>query len=304
MLLDNLNLNLLRVFESVYRAGSMTIAAKELHMTQSGVSQNIKNLEDILEVQLFDRIKQKPIPTHKAKVLFEKCSAYLNEVELTLAEIKGVDRELKGRICIGVPIEFGNNVVLPKLAKWGSKHKNISFKIIYGHASEMNDLLLSGDIDFAFVDEFSLDKLINVEKVASETLTLCAAKNYMDSVGIPKTMNKKYFDSLDFIDYIEGTPVLGQWFNFHYKLQNFEPRIRANLMDVDGMSRMIVHGLGVGVLPAHVVKRLNEEGHDIYLFNGCGNELLNPISMAMVANKSATPAVLETIKYLKSEFKK
>ena len=45
------NLNLLRIFESVYRLGSMTKASKELFMTQSGVSQNIKNLEELLEIK-------------------------------------------------------------------------------------------------------------------------------------------------------------------------------------------------------------------------------------------------------------
>jgi len=57
MLIDQINLNQLRVFESVYRTKSMTHAARELHLTQSGVSQHIKALEDVLTLKLFDRIK-------------------------------------------------------------------------------------------------------------------------------------------------------------------------------------------------------------------------------------------------------
>jgi len=63
LLIDQLNLNHLRVFECVYRTGSMTAAAKELHLTQSGVSQHIKSLEDVLNFKLFDRIQQRLVPT-------------------------------------------------------------------------------------------------------------------------------------------------------------------------------------------------------------------------------------------------
>ena len=47
MIINNLNLNHLLVFECVFRNGSMTAASKELHLTQSGVSQHMKSLEDV-----------------------------------------------------------------------------------------------------------------------------------------------------------------------------------------------------------------------------------------------------------------
>jgi DNA-binding transcriptional LysR family regulator len=87
MLIDKINLNLLRIFEVVYKTKSMTKASKELHMTQSGVSQNIKHLEELLGVILFDRVKQRPVPTHKAKVLYKVASQNLLEIEKALIEI-------------------------------------------------------------------------------------------------------------------------------------------------------------------------------------------------------------------------
>ncbi len=77
MLLDQINLNQLRIFERVYRTGSMTRAAEELNLTQSGISQHIKALEDILKVRLFDRVKQKLLPTAEGKFLYEACTAQL-----------------------------------------------------------------------------------------------------------------------------------------------------------------------------------------------------------------------------------
>ena len=80
MLIDKINLNLLRIFEKVYETKSMTRSAQELFMTQSGISQNIKHLEEILNLKLFDRIKQRLIPTEKATILYKNCKAYVQRL--------------------------------------------------------------------------------------------------------------------------------------------------------------------------------------------------------------------------------
>src|SRR5262245_19844106 len=127
MLIDQLNLNLLRVFECVYRTKGMTKAAEELHMTQSGVSQSIKHLEDILQLQLFDRVKQRPVPTHHAHFLYKNCTQHLYDIERALNQVTGRESEVKGEVSIGLPLEFGNNIVIPLLAKLGQENPGLNF---------------------------------------------------------------------------------------------------------------------------------------------------------------------------------
>ena len=129
MFIDNLNLNHIRIFEGVFRTKSMTKAAEELHMTQSGVSQHIKHLEEILGVVLFDRIKQRLIATENAAVLYKTCSESLFNIEKALADIKGVEQRLIGTITLGVPIEFGNSFVIPLLSEFGKQNPGVKFKI-------------------------------------------------------------------------------------------------------------------------------------------------------------------------------
>lgn len=50
------NMQALRAFEAVARAGSFTQAAEELYLTQSAVTYQIRNLEDYLGVTLFQRL--------------------------------------------------------------------------------------------------------------------------------------------------------------------------------------------------------------------------------------------------------
>ncbi|TNE98928.1 MAG: LysR family transcriptional regulator [Deltaproteobacteria bacterium] len=297
MLIDQLNLNLIRIFEVVYRTKSMTKAAAELYMTQSGVSQNIKNLEEIIDVVLFDRIKQRTVPTQKAHELYNSVAKHLYGIEEGLVELKEEERTLKGNISIGLPIEYGNNVILPLLTKWGKGHPGINFKIRYGHATAVNQALLEGELDLAIVDAFGMDKQIQLTKIGQEILSLCSSKSYVNKIG-PVKNNMKFFEKLEYIDYVEDAPILKQWFRHHFGVPSFTPHIRASLMNVQGMSKMIVEGLGVGILPNHVVEKLVNQGEKIHLFEGSNKPLNNTISLATLKGRTGSPVLNETIKYL------
>jgi DNA-binding transcriptional LysR family regulator len=310
VILDNLNLNLLRIFESVYRLSSMTKAAVELHMTQSGVSQNIKNLEDMLQVVLFDRIKQKPIPTDKADELYQFCHPFLVSLEGTLISLTEKSAYLKGCVHIGLPIEFGNNVVLPMLAKWAHQHPELEFRFRYDLAPRLQEDLLAGLLDFAIVDDFSFDQVLEVEKVASEILVLCLTQNLFDQKekAMPKKKSgdkeRAFFETLDYVDYVEDAPILMAWFHHHYDFSNFRPRMRAALMDVQGIARMIIDEMGAGVLPLHVVKKLDNHGIPLKVIDGKNGPLRNHLNMVKLKKRSLSREARETLEFITGELKK
>ncbi len=290
MLIEQLNLNLLRVFTAVFEQKSMTKAAENLFMTQSGVSQNIKTFEDFVGVILFDRIKQRLVPTTKAKFLYDNCKKILADLDRTLIDVTGRDDLISGEVTIGLPLEFGNNIILPIISQMGSLYPGISFKIKYGYATEFNKLLLTGDLDFAFIDSYGVDPQIKTKEVISETLCLVCSTSYRSKFHSGD--NIKLFQKLDYVDYEEGAPVLNLWFKHHLKLKyDLKLRVRASLMDVQGMSRVISEGLGAGILPLHVVRRLESEGHKLHIFLEGKRPLKNTISLALLDGRTQTPAV-------------
>lgn len=299
MLLDQLNINSLRIFERVYSKKNMTLAAKELGLTQSGVSQHIKNLEESLNIKLFDRVKHRPIPTREADILAKNCHRHLRAIERGLQEITGISETIRGDVFIGIPLEFGNNFVLPLITQIGRKHPAVRFHIKYGHASEMNSLLLSGELDFAFLDSFSVDSQIATVPIWDETLALCCGQEYVQQIfGEKKIIHEKEtYDQLDFVDYVEGAPVLSMWFNHHLQ-SSFIPNVRASLMDVQGISRIIREGLGAGILPLHVVNRINQAGTSLFVFQGSGDPLHNTISLASLEGRTLSSSAKFTKNYL------
>jgi DNA-binding transcriptional LysR family regulator len=298
MIFNDLNLNHLRIFESVFRHGSMTEAAKELHLTQSGVSQHMNSLEETLGIRLFDRVKQRLIPTSAGQTVYESWTQNFKKIEEALWSIKGVQRELKGNVSFGVPVEFGNNMILPMLAQFGKKHPGVKFRIRLEFASTLNEMLLNGKLDFAFVDEFKMDSSIKVKKVFDEVLELCIAEDVLKEKGAPRH-TLKFYENLDYVEYEEGEPILKMWFKHHLD-RDEKPKlnVKAYVMDAQSNARLILSGVGAGVLPGHLVSKLEKEGHSIFTFKGSGKPLKNTISLAYVEDRTQSPAASALLDWL------
>ena len=86
------------------------------------------------------------------------------------------------------------------------------------------------------------------------------------------------------------------WFN-HHLTNAFIPNVRASLMDVQGISRIIREGLGAGILPLHVINRINQSGTTLYIFKGCGQPLHNTISLATLEGRTLSTAANYTKNY-------
>ena len=301
MLIDKINLNHLRIFECVYKNRSMTKSANELFLTQSGISQHIKHLEEVLQVKLFDRIKHRLIPTSDAKRLYEKSSLGFLQIEDALMELSSQKDLLRGTISIGLPIEFGNNIVLPLLGEFGKRHPEVEFSIFYGFASDMEKLLLSGGLDMAVVDDFPFDQAIKRTRIYNEELHLCIAAENFSQGEVKRQTVKKYFEGLSYIKYKKDEALINNWFKHHYEFSSMKLQIRAVLMSIQGVAKLITSGLGVGILSHHMINTLREREVHLHVFEGKKGPLINEISLAHLERKSVSKVVANFRSYLQEE---
>lgn len=225
----------------------------------------------------------------------------LKRLEKTLHQVRGGNSELYGSISIGMPIEFGNYWVLPLLNEFGKKHPDVQFRIKLDYASVMNDALLKGELDFAFVDDYLMDKRIDTTPIREETLELCVhadkLKEYQKKYQ-KKTMDKRFFEHIEYVEYQEGYPIISAWMAHHIQHRNLNIKVRATVMDVQAVSKLILSGLGAGVIPGYLYQQLKKQGAPIYRFTGCGKPLLNQISLAVLRQRSQSILTETLIQYL------
>lgn len=294
-LINKLNINQLKIFESVYRKKSMTLAAQELFLTQSGVSQHMKAFEDSLGFTLFVRNRSMLYATEEADRLYKTCLKCFEEIEGTLHLLKGAELDqVGGVIRIGVPTEFGNNVVLPFLSEWARKNSLIKFDIVYGYGVSLIEQLEKGELDMAFIDSLEKNKKIASKVVFKESLNLVASEQYLKDKKISVKAGKENIKdllALDFVDYDHKESILRLWFRYHYNKKNLGLNIKAWAMNVQGIASLVKQGMGTAVLPNHLTEKLLKQGVGLHVFKGAKNSSLqNEISLAWLKEKPHSKA--------------
>jgi LysR family transcriptional regulator of beta-lactamase len=140
----DLPLNALRAFEVSARHLSFTRAGLELHLTQTAVSQHVKNLEDRLGKKLFRRIPRGLALTDEGAALLPVLTDAFERIGSTLENFKTPHK--KEVLSVGVVGTFAVGWLLPRLRDFQIKYPLIDLRIF----SNNNRVDLAGDgLDFA-----------------------------------------------------------------------------------------------------------------------------------------------------------
>ncbi len=300
-LLSKININHLKIFETVYRLKSMTLAAQELFLTQSGVSQHMKSFEESLNLTLFIRNRTQLYTTEEADLLYKSCVRAFMDIENTLHKIKDPkEKQIAGTIKIGIPTEFGNNIVIPFLSEWSQKFPQVKFDFVYGYGLALMQQLENSDVDLAFIDSIQKNRKVASRVVFQEDLNLVASNQYLKKHDIKPTQKENLKDLLllDFLEYEHKESILRMWFQYHYNKKNVSLNIKAWATNVQGVASLVKQGMGVAILPDHLIEKLIKQGQPLHVFKGKKSNLKNDISVAWIKDKPRSQASDELLKHI------
>ena len=146
----SVKLELYRVFKEVAEAGNITAAAQTLFISQSAVSQSIKQLEAELQTRLFARNSRGVTLTADGRMLYEYVRSAMGLLE-TGEEKLSQSRDLQmGHLTIGASDTVTSQFLLPYLDRFHRQYPSIHIQIISGRSHKVLGLLQSGKVDIAF----------------------------------------------------------------------------------------------------------------------------------------------------------
>ena len=288
------DLNRLKIFGHVYLNKSVSSAARELHITQPAVSQQLKKLERELKIPLFTRTNKRMIPTPAASRLYQRIAPFISELQ---KEIQYLRRPLDtpyGQLRIGASPAFGRQF-LPIIFN----HFRFRFPTVTFTAElENRDVLLAkvstGEIDLAIVshpvesrqEKKNIALLYTCENLADEQYVLACSHNYYQR-KIGSKMDYKTISNLDFLATEAVDPPLTSWFRHHFKKIPYELNYVLLSADLPTIIAGIRCGMGAGILPLHMVKKESENG-SIRIVNHEKKQLANRLSLIQLKNKETT----------------
>lgn len=169
-----MELRQLRAVDAVVRHRHFTRAAEELHVAQSALSHQIRQLERELGISLFERSSRRVAPTEAGLAVAVRARRVFAELDGARQEVDEFRGVLRGRIRIGALVPAGDVDVAGLLARFGRAHRGVEIALREGIAAEMLRRIADDELDAAFCllagdvpDAFAVDLLSHDEMVAA-----------------------------------------------------------------------------------------------------------------------------------------
>ena len=143
-------LELYRVFKEVAEAGNISTAAKNLYISQSAVSQSIKQLETALQARLFSRSPRGVSLTGEGQMLYQYVRSALGLLATGEDKLSQAQQLLLGTLVIGASDTVTSFFLTHYLDAFHRLHPGIRLKIVSGRSAKVLSMLKSGAVDIAF----------------------------------------------------------------------------------------------------------------------------------------------------------
>jgi LysR family transcriptional activator of glutamate synthase operon len=265
-----MDLHQLKVFHSAARLGGFTHASRELRLSQSTVSQHIKQLEEDLGCQLFIRVGKRVLLTEAGHLLGEHCERILQDVKNAEAAIRELNGMQRGMVRLGTGATTLIYQLPRVLESFQAKFPKIELVIV----SDTTDVLVreiqSQRIDLGLVmlpvagNDLQLTPLCDEELLIALPSRHPLAKRARLTVGDLR--------ELRFILYEKKTVMRGLIDNFFASL-GVTPQLAMVMENIEAIKSLVSMGLGASVLPSHAVgndaldrkvRLLRVEGHRLH----------------------------------------
>lgn len=228
----------LDAFAAVARTGSFSKAAKQLFITQSALSQRIKQLEDELGLSVLERGSKQVTPTAAG----HKLLAYCQTREALEADVRSAltneSLTLAGTLRIGGYSTVMQSLVLPTLAPLLREHPAVQLEAICVETRELARKLQSGACDLVIADRTLHGKDVTSTPLGNEEYVLTESKRH-------KTRHHV------FLDHDDEDATSFRYLEKHGEA--FAGYDRSFLGNIYALIDGVALGLGRGVIPRHLL---------------------------------------------------
>jgi len=233
-------LNALRVFEAAARHRSFARAAQELHVTPAAISQQIKLLEDYLDVPLFKRGKTLAL-SEPATTVLPLVSEAFDQMERAMMKVRA-DRGA-GPLVVSVPPAFAARWLVPRLEDFHAKHPEVELHLLA--TPRLVDFAVE-DVDLAIRFGSGNYPGLRAERLMPETMLVVAASEVAKTIKSPADIARANLIEDDMQTSRGGHPDWETWLKSLGVAKHGPLRIR-HFDDSNLAIEAAVSGLGVAL---------------------------------------------------------
>ena len=286
----NIKLEQYKIFNEAAATLSFSIAARNLFISQSAVSQTIKILEKELHTQLFIRQSKGVILTREGEMLYQKISEALALITSAENDVMNQTTLNTGELLIGAGDTISENYIMPYLVKFNQRYPHVTIKMINRTSLEIIELLKTGQIEIGFINMPIHDEAITI-KECLQVHDIFVSKNKDNKIYTPQELSQESLVLLE--NSSNSRHYVDNYFASHGVLLN--PTIEL------GSHELLLEAAKNNLGKACVIKEFSQkeiDNHEIYEINLQSDIPKRSIGYAYLSRKALTPASLKFIEFL------
>lgn len=248
-----MNIQQLEYFLAVAKFLNFTRAAEKYYISQTAITQQIKSLEEQLEVKLFNRSKRYVELTPAGMVFVEEAKNIINIMKEAVNKTQAAATGLFGNLTVGFIKGYEHTNFPEKIHLFKNFNENINLFLKRKDPIPLYENLEKNKYDIVFNFDFNGEKYINFERKLIERIPLVAVLYKKHPLANRKFIFreelKNEFFIVNKINYLknDGTEKILD----NYIKSGFIPNIVYESSDIETMLIMIATKVGISILPEY-----------------------------------------------------
>jgi len=224
-------------------------AAERLYISQPGLSRQIKQMEETMGVQLFNRHNRKVELTVAGKYLKDELTSHFERLDAIITHTKLINDGIEGKLKLGFVGSAMQKAIPELLLRFKKQHPNVLFSLNEMDNGEQIQSLLKQDIDIGFVRMERVPRGLSIMSVLEDSFSLVLPKNHL-------------IDKHNFIDLSQFKDESFILFNSSYSISYYEkvmqifddsgftPLTSHYTVNASSIFRLVENNVGISIVPS------------------------------------------------------
>lgn len=236
----------LRLIAGIAQAGSVTKAADGLHLTQSALSHQLRDIESRFNTPFFLRVGKRMVLTAAGRRVLEGAVRILADLDRIEEDVHQIAQQRDATIRVATQCNTGYHWLPPLLAAFGRKHPRVTVNILPDATDQPVQALLDGRLDLAILTNDTSDARLRLRRLFADEMVALVSRDHR--LGMRTWLSPRDLAAEHLLLY-SSSPEESFVLQRVLRPAGLAPSRLSFIMLTEAMIEMARAGLGVAVLP-------------------------------------------------------
>ncbi|MCW5580562.1 MAG: LysR family transcriptional regulator [Luteimonas sp.] len=245
----------IEVFHAVYTTGSISAAARALHVSQPSVSKVLHHTQQQLGLELFRLVRGRLVATDEAHALFVEVSEVFSRLTSLQKTVGNLRSLAGGRIRLAVVPSLGLHIAPLAIARFRERHPDVTFDVQTLHHDALFQALYERSCDIAIAYDPPTHPRMKRRDIDTGELMLLFRTGALPDVG--EHVSLRVLDGQDLVGLTTGGPV-GELLNLELRRQGVVVNEVVSNQTFYIAAELARHGVGMAVVDEFTARAGND----------------------------------------------